>query len=53
MIKVIKENTNLGLNDAKALVDSAPQIVKQNVPKEEAYALKKSLESVGATVVLW
>lgn len=53
VIKVIKENTNLGLNDAKALVDSAPQIVKQNVPKEEAYALKKSLESVGATVVLW
>ncbi len=52
VIKVVKEVTGLGLKDAKALVDGAPKAVKENVPAEEAEALKAKLEEVGAEVEL-
>ena len=48
VIKVVREATSLGLKEAKELVDSAPKMVKTAVSKEEAEALKKSLEEVGA-----
>ena len=54
-IKVIKEvrgATGLGLKEAKELVDSAPKNVKEGLSKEDAEALKKALEDVGATVEL-
>ncbi|MCM8779375.1 MAG: 50S ribosomal protein L7/L12 [Candidatus Omnitrophica bacterium] len=54
-IKVIKEIraiTNLGLKEAKDLVDSAPKPIKTGVPKEEAQTIKKKLEEVGAKVEL-
>ncbi len=44
--------TDLGLKDAKDLVDAAPKEVKANVKKEEAEEIKKKLESVGAQVEL-
>lgn len=50
-VKVIKEVraiTGLGLKEAKELVDSAPKVIKEGVPKEEAEAMKKQLEEVGA-----
>jgi large subunit ribosomal protein L7/L12 len=52
-IKVIKEVrgvTDLGLKEAKDLVDSAPAAVKEGVSKEDAEKLKEALEAVGATV---
>ena len=52
VIKVVRSATNLGLKEAKDLVDSAPKPVKEGVPKEEAEELKKQLEEVGATVEL-
>ena len=52
VIKVVREATSLGLKEAKELVDSAPKMVKTAVSKEEAEALKKSLEEVGAKVTL-
>ena len=54
-IKVIKEVrsvTNLGLKEAKSLVDDAPNPVKEGLSKEDAEELKESLESAGATVEL-
>lgn len=54
-IKVIKEVraiTGLGLGEAKALVESAPKPLKEGVKKDEAEAIKKQLEAVGATVKL-
>ena len=54
-IKVIKEVrgiTNLGLAEAKALVEAAPKAIKEGVSKDEAEALKKQLEEVGAKVEL-
>lgn len=50
VIKVVRSVTNLGLKEAKDLVDSAPKPVKEGVSKEEAEELKKKLEEVGATV---
>jgi len=44
--------TNLGLKEAKDLVDSAPKPVKENVPKEEAEEIKAKFEAVGAEVEL-
>lgn len=44
--------TGLGLKEAKALVDEAPNPVKEGLPKEEAEALKAKLEEAGATVEL-
>ena len=52
VIKVVREATGLGLKEAKELVDSAPKALKTGVSKEEAEALKKSLEEVGAKVTL-
>ena len=52
VIKVVLEATSLGLTEAKELVDSAPKMVKTGISKEEAEALKKSLEEVGAKVTL-
>jgi large subunit ribosomal protein L7/L12 len=54
-IKVIKEVraiTGLGLGEAKTLVESAPKPLKDGVKKDEAEAIKKTLEAVGATVKL-
>lgn len=50
VIKVVREVTNKGLQEAKQLVDSAPQVVKGGVPKAEADELKAKLEAAGATV---
>ena len=52
VIKVVREVTSLGLNEAKELVDGAPKMVKTGISKEEAEALKKELEEVGAKVTL-
>ncbi|MCZ7556651.1 MAG: 50S ribosomal protein L7/L12 [Bacteroidia bacterium] len=52
VIKVVRAATNLGLKEAKDLVDGAPSIVKEAAPKEEAEKLKKELEEAGATVTL-
>ncbi len=50
VIKEVRAITSLGLKEAKDLVDGAPKIVKENVSKAEAEALKKQLEEAGATV---
>ena len=52
VIKAVREATGLGLMEAKAMVESAPATVKENAPKADAEALKKSLEDAGATVEL-
>ena len=52
VIKAVKEITGLGLGEAKAIVDGAPATVKEKVKKDEAEAMKKSLEEAGATVEL-
>ena len=52
VIKVVREATALGLKEAKELVDGAPKMVKTGISKEEAEALKKELEEVGAKVTL-
>jgi len=52
VIKAVKSVTELGLKEAKDLVDGAPKTVKENVPKEEAEEMKKTLEEAGATVEL-
>ncbi len=52
VIKAVREITGLGLKEAKELVDGAPSTVKEGVEKAEAESIKKSLEEVGATVVL-
>ncbi len=50
VVKLVKELTSLGLKEAKGLVDSAPAPVKEGVSKDEAEALKTSLEDAGAEV---
>ena len=50
VVKLVKELTSLGLKEAKELVDAAPKAIKEGVSKEEANALKASLEEVGAEV---
>lgn len=50
VIKVVREATEKGLQEAKQLVDTAPQVVKSGVNKAEAEELKKKLEAAGATV---
>ena len=52
VIKVVREQTGLGLKEAKELVDSAPKMIKEGASKDEAEAIKKSLEEVGAKVTL-
>ena len=50
VIKVVREVTSLGLKEAKDLVDGAPKMVKEGITKDEAAAIKKKFEEVGATV---
>ncbi|HPU94441.1 MAG TPA: 50S ribosomal protein L7/L12 [Candidatus Saccharicenans sp.] len=50
VIKVVREVTNLGLKEAKDFVDNAPKVLKENVSKEEAEAIKTKFAEVGATV---
>jgi large subunit ribosomal protein L7/L12 len=50
VIKAVREVTTLGLKQAKDLVEAAPQVVKEGVPKEEAATIKQKLEAAGATV---
>ena len=52
VIKEVRAVTQLGLKEAKDLVESAPKPVKEGVPKAEAEAIKKKLEDQGATVEL-
>ena len=51
-MKLVKEITNLGLKEAKELVDAAPKPVKEGVSKEEAESIKAQLEEAGAEVEL-
>lgn len=50
VIKALREVTNLGLKEAKDLVDSAPSVIKEAVSKQEAERIKAKLEEQGATV---
>ena len=52
VIKEVRTITNLGLKEAKDLVDGAPKTVKDGLPKAEAEEIKKKLEAAGATVEL-
>ena len=52
VVKAVKEQTGLGLKEAKDLVDGAPSVVKEGVDKATAEALKKALEEAGAEVEL-
>ncbi|MCR4665546.1 MAG: 50S ribosomal protein L7/L12 [Paludibacteraceae bacterium] len=52
VVKAVKEQTGLGLKEAKDLVDAAPSKIKEGVDKATAEALKKALEEVGAVVEL-
>jgi large subunit ribosomal protein L7/L12 len=52
VIKIVREITSLGLKEAKDLVDGAPKPVKEGLAKDEAEALKKKFEEVGAQVEL-
>ena len=50
IIKVVREVTSLGLKEAKDLVESAPKMIKEAIPKDEADAIKKKFEEAGAKV---
>jgi len=50
VIKVVRTITGLGLKEAKDLVEGAPSLIKEGVPKEEAEEIKKQLEEAGAQV---
>jgi len=52
VIKAVKDITNLGLGEAKALVDGAPKPILEKAKKEDAESAKKALEDAGATVEL-
>lgn len=52
VVKLVKELTGLGLKEAKGIVDSAPAPLKEGISKDEAEALKASLEEAGAEVEL-
>jgi large subunit ribosomal protein L7/L12 len=52
VIKAIREITEIGLKEAKDLVDGAPKIIKEGVKKEEAENIKKKLEEAGGKVTL-
>ena len=52
VVKAVKESCGLGLKEAKDLVDAAPSKVKEGISKEDAEALKKTLEDAGAEVEL-
>ena len=50
VVKAVKEACGLGLKDAKDLVDAAPKPLKEGVSKDDAEALKKAIEAVGAEI---
>ena len=52
VVKLVKELTGLGLKEAKEIVDGAPSPIKEDIPKDEAEALKTQLEEAGAEVEL-
>ena len=52
VIKAVKDLTQLGLGEAKALVDGAPKVILEKAKKDDAEAAKKALEAAGATVEL-
>ncbi len=52
VIKAVKDITNLGLGEAKALVDGVPKVVLEKAKKDDAESAKKTLEEAGATVEL-
>lgn len=52
VIKVVREVTGLGLKEAKAAVDAAPNVIKEGASKEEAEDIKAKLEAEGAKVTL-
>jgi large subunit ribosomal protein L7/L12 len=52
VIKVVREVTSLGLKEAKDLVESAPKPIKEGVTKDEAEAVKKKFDDVGAKVTI-
>ena len=52
VIKVVREITSLGLKEAKDLVEGAPKPIKEGIPKDEAMAIKKKFEDVGAKVTI-
>jgi len=52
VIKVVRELTEMGLKEAKDLVDAAPKVLKEGVKKDEAAAMKKKLEEAGGKVTL-
>ncbi|MBU0577546.1 50S ribosomal protein L7/L12 [Patescibacteria group bacterium] len=52
VIKAVREITGLGLKEAKDLVDAAPKVIKEGVPKADAEKMKAQLEEAGATVEL-
>ncbi|MBN2854597.1 50S ribosomal protein L7/L12 [Patescibacteria group bacterium] len=52
VIKAVREITEMGLKEAKDLVDAAPKVLREGVKKEDAEALKKKLEEAGAKVTL-
>jgi large subunit ribosomal protein L7/L12 len=52
VIKAVRELTDIGLKDAKDLVDAAPKVLKEGVKKEDAEAMKAKLEEAGAKVTL-
>ena len=52
VIKAVREITQIGLKDAKDMVDGAPKVVKEGASKEEAEEMKKKMEEAGAKVTL-
>lgn len=52
VIKAVREITQMGLKDAKDLVDKTPAVIKENVPKEEAEEIKSKIEAAGGKVEL-
>ena len=50
VVKAVKESCGLGLKEAKDLVDAAPSVLKEGLPKAEAESLKKTIEESGAEV---
>ena len=52
VIKAVRELTEMGLKEAKDLVDGAPKVLKEGVKKADAEAMKKKLEEAGAKVTL-
>ena len=52
VIKAVREVTDLGLKEAKELVDGAPKVLKEGVSKDEAEEIKKKFEEAGATITI-